>query len=355
MKILYHHPNPETIYANRSIYQGFKNAFVDLGHEFHTLTAGDDMREMLDRISPDIFLTSSHFFYQKFINYSELRKYRDRGLFVLTKVDFWNSPINKLRINEAKSLKDDVKTVELIKEGLLGDAFFHVVEQGDERMDGFTQATGYEFHTIPLAADRILLSGQKFVERFKADVSFIGTYLPQKRQICEERLFPLQRLYDTKIYGQDWTWWDKGLGFAQKVGQYFNVPGLKSFRKPKLQLHDEGNIYRSSLISINIHEDYQRQFGGDCNERTFKVPFCGGFEITDDVACIRKYFAEDEMVIAESAKDWFEKIDYFVQHPDERLPLIEKGRARVARDHTYHNRVEMILRLKRRAAGEVQV
>ena len=38
---------------------------------------------------------------------------------------------------KSRSLKDDSKTVQLIKNGDLGDVFFHVVEQSDERMGGF--------------------------------------------------------------------------------------------------------------------------------------------------------------------------------------------------------------------------
>lgn len=343
MKILYHHPNPDTIYANRTIYNGFRNAFLDLGHEFQAFTANDTMRETFDRFQPDIFITSSHFLYQKYLDFELLRSYRERGTFVLTKIDFWHSPMGKLRINEAKSMKDDTKTIGMIKDGLLGDAFFHVVEQGDDRMDGFSQSTGFPYHTIPLAADKMVLGTHHIEERYRADVSFIGTYLPQKKDFCDERLFPLREKFDTRIYGQDWTFLDRNLGFVQKVGQYFNIPGIKSLRKPKLKLEDEGNIYRSSLISVNIHEDYQRKYGGDCNERTFKVPLCGGFEISDEVACIRKYFRADEMVIANSSKDWFEKIDYFIRHPEDRIPYIEKGRARVLLDHTYHNRANTII------------
>ena len=345
MKILYHHPNPDAINAHRTIFNGFQNAFLDLGHKFEAFTSDDHLESKLDQFAPDVFITSSHFYYQKFLDFKLLRRYRDKGMFLLTKIDFWNSPINKNRINEAKSLKDDKKTTHLISDGLLGDAFFHVVEQGDERMDGFSKTTGYPFHTIPLAADKIVLANHPFEKRFQADISFIGTYLPQKKIFFDERVFPLQKMYDTKIYGQDWTAWDRNLGYLQKVAQFFNVPVIKSIRKPKLKLEDEGSIYNSSLISINVHEDYQRQFGGDCNERTFKIPLCDGFEISDDVACIRKYFKEDEIVVSKDKDDWYEKIDFYIKNPDKRLAIIEKGKLRVLADHTYHCRANQILEI----------
>jgi len=343
MKIIYHIPFLGTLSAGRTIYYGYKNAFEDLGHIFFPFTLENDLEEFLDNHMPNIFITSTHLYCQKFLNFSILKKHRNRGMKVFVNTSFWNSPIHKSRINEGKSLKDDIKTINLIKSGEYGDLFYNVVEQEDYRMKGFEDATGYKCHTIPLAVDSITLGKAEKNENFTADISFIGTYLTQKRVFFDEYVFPLKNKYNFKLYGQDWAKLDRVLGFTQKVGQYFNVPVLKSIRKPKLKLEDEGSIYASSTISINVHEDYQREFGGDCNERTFKIPFCNGFEITDDVACIRKYFkVGEEIIVAENKQDWFDKIDYYIKNPDKRIEIIKKGRARVVRDHTYHNRVNQM-------------
>ncbi len=346
MKIAYHIPSLQTIYASRTIYNGFKNAFLDMGHEFYPFTSDDRLEVFLEKYSPDLFLTATHFYHKKFLNFDILYNYRKKGMLVFVKIDFWNSPFdNTLRINEAKSLKDDKDTVGLIKKGLYGDIFFHVTEKDDYRMEGFEKETGYPYHTIPLAADKLVLK-EGIDEKYKADISFLGTYLPQKKDFFNKYVFPLSKKYKLKLYGQDWTFFDRSLGFIQKIGQYFNIPYLKSFRKPKFNLEDEAKIYCSSLVSINVHEDYQRKFGGDCNERTFKIPFSGGFEICDNVACIRKYFKEDkEIIIAKDEKDWFEKIDYYIKNPEKREQIIKAGKEKVMKEHTYHNRVEKMLSL----------
>lgn len=346
MNIAYHMPSMDTIYAQRTIYYGFKNAFEDMGHNFYTFTAKQNLETFLDNNSIDLFITSSHFYYQKQIDFNVLRKFRNSGLKVFTKIDFWNSPISRFRINEAKGLKSDPKTVNLIKDGLLGDVYFHVVEQSDERMDGFEKETGYGYHTIPLAADSIALKNSKVNNKYSSDISFIGTFLPEKKIFFREQVFPLKNKYKLNIYGQDWNNWDRLLGWVQKFGQYFNIPKLRSIKKPTLQLVDEAEIYSSSKISINVHEEYQKIFGGDCNERTFKIPFCGGFEITDDVACIRKYFEDGkEIIIAKDKQDWFDKIDYYMNNPDHRKIIIEAGRQRVIKEHTYHSRVKQIIEI----------
>lgn len=344
MKVAYHQPSLDTIYAQRTVYNGFKHAFTDLGHVFLPFTANDNLETFLDQHQPDIFLTSSHFYYRKFLDFQLLKKYRAKGMTLVTKIDFWNSPMAKFRINEASSMKNDRVLLDLLQDNLLGDFFYHVVEQDDPRMSGFQETTGATFFTLPLAADATVIQ-PRFDKQFATQISYVGTNLPQKKAYFDELLFPLQEMYDVRLYGQDWTATSKALGWIQRVGQYFNLPFLRSLQKPKLQLTDESSIYTSSLISVNIHEDYQRFYGGDCNERSFKIPLAGGFEVVDDVACLARYFnVGEEIVVASDTQDWFEKIEYYVRHPEEREKIIKKGQARVRHEHTYHHRVKTLLK-----------
>ncbi|OVE78951.1 hypothetical protein BVY00_01465 [bacterium G20] len=344
--VAYHNPYPDTIYAARYVFLGFQNAFSDMDHNFVVFSPGQDLGRFLDEHKPQLFITASHFFYRKFLDYELLKRWRQsRGLVLLTKIDFWDSPLNKNRINEAPSMKDDKEAKRLIKAGLLGDHYFHMTAQSDGRMSGFAEFAGQDFITIPLAANPHTLK-PVFTKKFEADISFIGTNLPQKRQYFKQWLFPLGDKYDLKLYGQDWTLPSRLLGLVTKGGQYFNLPVIKSLQKPPLKLGEEANIYASSKILVNIHEDYQRRFGGDCNERTFKIPYCGGFEICDDVAVVRDYFKEgEEIVIATSKDDWFDKIDYYFNHPLEAKKIAEAGRQKVLDKHLYKHRAQQMLDL----------
>ena len=344
--VAYHLPYPTTIYAQRTIYNGFKSAFESLGYAFVPFTPDDDLKDFLERERPVVFITASHFFYRKFLDYRLLKEYREkRGMLLLTKIDFWTSPLQKGRVNEAASMKDDTTAKRLIKEGLLGDVYYSTASQEDGRMQGFSKFAGQDFVTIPLAADSFSLK-PRFNETFAGDVLFLGTNLPQKRQFFKEWLFPLGKKYDLRLYGQDWTLYDRVLGLVTKAGQYFNVPIIKSLQKPKAKLSDEAEMYASAKILANIHEDYQRTFGGDCNERTFKIPFCGGLQISDDVAIISQYFEPGkEVVIARDKQDWFEKIDYYMNHPEEAKKIALAGQKRARRDHTYVNRAQQIIDL----------
>jgi len=343
-KFLFHIPQPTTIYAGRYILNGYKNTILMMGHDFKLISAETENQEKeIDNFQPDIIFFGMNRYSIKFLDQKAILKAKkNHNAKIFINNPLWRSPLSKVRINETRSLEDDSYLVDIIKSGI-GDIYYNVCEQGDPRMEGFEKATGYKHYTIPLAADDKTIFPE-YSERFKADISFIGTYLPEKRPFFEERVFPLKKNYNLRLYGQDWTFSDRIFGWVQKGGQYFNIPYLKSFRKPKLQLDDERKIYNSSLVSINVHEEYQRRFGGDCNERTFKIPLAGGFEITDDVACIRKYFKEgEEIVIAKDKDDWFDKINYYMKNPEKRIKIIEAGKRRVLKDHTYKNRVEKII------------
>lgn len=344
MKILYNIPSKKSIYALRTIYNGYKNAFIDLGHSFKELTAADDDHKLIfERYNPDILITSLSPYHLKFLNLDLIKQYRKKGLKVFVNIPLWNTPHNSL--NENTSLSKNIDYINLIKSGDFGDVYYNICEQDDYRMQGFEKECHIKYHTIPLAADK-RLNFYDHDKKYKAEISFIGTNLPHKRQSFKKYLFPLKNNYDLKLYGQDWTLKDKTLGWCQRFGQYFNIKFLESIQKPKLPLDAERKIYSSSVISINIHEDHQKKYGGDCNERTFKVPLCQGFEITDNVKCIKKYFKEgEEIIIAENEKDWFEKIDFYLKNTEKRTQIIEAGRERVLKDHTYNNRVEQIIRI----------
>ncbi len=339
LNILYQIPSLETVYAGRFVYEGYKDAFEDLGHRFRPLTSNDDLKEVLEEYRPDIFISSLNQYNLKFLDLELLKKYRKERLVFFNQISPWKHQTDQFG---AQALESKPELIKLIRDGLAGDVFFHWLEQDDPSMDGFTKTTGYPFHTILLAAN-VKKYFYEPDDKYKADISFVGSLLPSKREFVKKHLFPLMKKYDVKVHGSDWTLGNRLLGYVQKAGQYFNIEPLKHIRKFQLPLGDERKVYSSSTISLNIHEDHQRKFGSDFNERTFKIPASGGFEICDNVRVLRKYFNENELVIAKNTDDWFEKIDYYIRNPEKRTPIIEAGRRKVLADHTYHNRANQII------------
>lgn len=349
LRILYHFPNPETIYAARTIAAGYKHAFEHAGFNFRFLTPNENQRQIFDSFQPHIFITALNQLHLRHLNLTTLSIAKKRGTRVFVNVPYWTSPLGRHRFTEGRSLKDTPVYLSMLRSESYGDIYFNSCETDDERMAGFAKATGLEHHTLLLAADATLFSPmlatpQQTVAQQQYDVAFLGTYLPEKRDFFRRVVYPLRFQYRVFLAGQDWTLSDRTLSQFQRIGYYFNLPGIRSLQQPVFPLSFERDLYASSRISINVHEGFQRRFG-DLNERTFKIPLAGGFQLSDRVRTMHKYFTEGvEIVTADSDDDWREKIAYYLDHPEERQRIIQAGRNTVLAHHTYHHRVAQMLR-----------
>lgn len=98
------------------------------------------------------------------------------------------------------------------------------------------------------------------------------------------------------------------------------------------------NSYASSTICPNLFEPHAIELLSDLNQRLFEVPACGGFQLTQNAIGVRDLFSEDELVTFDDQKDFYEKVNHFLLHPEERLPFIERSAKRVYSQHTNYHR-----------------
>ena len=107
------------------------------------------------------------------------------------------------------------------------------------------------------------------------------------------------------------------------------------------------NIYRSTPVIANLHGDFQKNIPCDffpipgmmMNERIFQVILAGGFCVTDNNPLTREFFSEDEVPMAMTKEEYREKIMYFVNHQEERLPYMQKAKQRILDEHLYIHRI----------------
>lgn len=336
MRILFHLTHKNNLYASRFIYEGYKDAFTDLGHEFYTYTNNDNLAEMLEEHKPDIFFTASNFYCFKALDLDLLAEHRKRGMKVFVLVSLYHNPLNPLY-----SLEREQDKVELIRSGRFGDAYYNFFPQSMNR--AFTDATGYPCHTVLLAANKKLHYPVEPDPAYACDIVYIGSNLKKKREAFERKLYPLRKKYDVRIIGRDWTLTDRTLGVLQQGSQYLGLRVFDNLRALSVSLDDERKLYASAKISVNIHEFQQNIYSHDLNERTFKVPACGGFELCDNVPGLREIFSTDEIPMAETDDVWFETIAWFLEHEQERREIAARATAKVLAEHTYHNRVAQLL------------
>lgn len=159
----------------------------------------------------------------------------------------------------------------------------------------------------------------------KYDIVFVGNSrweLPYGRKIVHG---VGETPYNFKVWG---TGWEKILPPKYYGGQYFDNQRL-----------DE--LYASSLITLNDHrQDMARE--GFVAVRIFDILASGGFCISDKNSGIKEIFG-DSVPQYESPEHLRELTDFYINHPDERLKLMEKGR-KIALSHTWQKKAEQFLK-----------
>lgn len=319
MKILWHSPTARSFYADFFVYSSYKKAFERAGHEFRFWDGETFLHDVIAQFHPDLFVTSTHQVYQDRIFPHTLKEDRKNGL--------------KVFVIVTPTVSGEVASS--IKENMFGDIYFAYTEP--EGMKHFVEQTGAEYHCIPLAADVTTHYPTDEQPELKSDCAYLGNNLPNKKAKFDKLLFPLKSKYGLRVEGTNWSFFDK---VHSRLARAIGIP-----RDLKFPIEQEREIYSSTKIGLNIHEQEQGQEGFDVNERTFKIPACGCLQISDWNNCIRKYFNEDEVIIAKDERDWFDKIEYYLNHEEERKRIAQKALERVKKEHTYDHRVAQMLKI----------
>lgn len=319
--------------ADRWIGSGLKDAFEDLGHEVFWIQNSEDIEARLREVKPDIvFLGIDRL---KLSDVPALIEFRKTG--------------GKVVVAVSSVFDEHTEYWKVVKEHDIADMYRGETEP--DWMVGFEKASGRKYTLTPNAAHERLHFPTEPVKKYECDIVFLGANLPLKRELFERLLFPLQKKYRVKLFGPGWTIKDKALRAMAYAARRIGLSDLND-RLSKMRItvppNEENQLYSSAKVCINLHEK-REGFSKNhviLNERTFKIPACGGFEICDFVPpeeVLRRYFKEDEMAYAKDPGDWFAKIDYYLKHDAEREAIRAKGTERALRDHLYTNRVKDII------------
>lgn len=339
VRVLYHLPYPGGLGADRWICEGWREGFRALGHEFSLFTAGQGLYERARATNSDLFFTAINLIDIE-RERTALRALRDQGVRVLLWVHW---PLES-RIDPRRS--------EILRREDVADIYFGEREQ--EQMERFERETGKPYHVIPHAANPALHFPVDPVPRYRYDIVYLGANLRKKRWFVHNVLRPLGKRYRVGVFGPGWDARDHVLRLGSKISKMagaFAVAGWIDRARIAVPPEAERALYSSATISLNFHEreDDGSQPHYIVNQRTFKVPACGGFQICDHVPAIRKYFAEDELVMAPLDRDeWMAKIEHFLQRESERKAIQTKATQRAQREHMSTNRVRRVLELLKR-------
>ena len=334
MRILYHIPFRYGLGADRWIYEGYRDAFFDLKHDFFTFENHERLEEKLGKISPHIFITSQNDLLLLRGNFLKtLREFRKQGgrVFVRVGEDFAASEAQR----------------NLLLQTGWQDVYF--TSYSYEVMGGFEEIAKRGYVIIPFAANARTHFPVASVAGYEVDICFLGANLPRKREIFRRLLFPLFKKYNVLVLGPGWRLEDKFLRVIGKIARKMNFYSLAKYlykKRVNVPVEEERALYSSAKISLNIHEyDQSGKVLGLSNEREFKIPAAGGFQISDNVPGLEKFFEpEKEIIIYKNTHDWFSKIDYYLKHDKERCAIQNAGTRRALHDHTYHQRVQEFIK-----------
>lgn len=340
VKILYYTTYDSGVGADRWITAGYKDAFIELGHEFSTTESEKrDLNKKLAEFSPDIFIFPVQEIDKRREAIPAIKTLRARGgkTFVFIDTDF-RVHADCIRQLEAENL-----------------ASFYYGYYAEELMKDFQDETGRQYYQIPLAANGKINFPASPDKKYEADITFIGSRLPDKEYMFKRLVFPLAKKYRLKIYGPNWTLKDKFLRLLSGAGRASGIFGLADWANEKritISPEEERKAYSSSKICINIHEYYPSGFSKNfSNEREFKIPACGGFQISDYVTGIEKFFVPGrEIIVPKTDSEWFGAIDHYMHNEEERKNIQENGTRRALKEHTYLHRAKEFIRLAGLAA-----
>lgn len=335
MKILYHIPYPSATGADRWIYEGWRDGFHDLGHDVYEFTAFDPLLEKARQVRPDVFMTAVNLVdFKK--NYQALVEMKEKG----TKICMW---IHWPLIATCQYEEEYVLNHDLV------DVYFG--EREPEGMADFESTVEKKYHVIPNAANKRNHFPAAPVQKYQYDLVYLGAKLPMKRWFFSNVLLPVSKKYRVGIFGPYWTLKDNFYrALTKSCAKIQFKSGVDFFNKLRIQIpaDEENQLYSSAKICLNFHEREQDGVQSHIivNQRTFKIPACGGFQICDHVKPIRRYFSDKELVMANySAQEWFELIEYYIQNERERAMIREAGIKKALSEHTYHNRVNQLLNI----------
>lgn len=186
---------------------------------------------------------------------------------------------------------------------------------------------------LPLAAlpqfHQTLDLSDREKREYGAAISFLGAGYPNRR-LAFRRL--AER--DFKIWGSDWE------------NERFLERNIQRDGK-RIDPEESVKIYNATKINLNLHSsvhtDQLISKGDFVNPRTFELAAMGAFQLVDKRSLMKELFAEDELATFESPEEFYQKIDYFLEHPEEREKYALKARQRTLENHTYQQRMRTLL------------
>jgi len=288
-----HHPSN----AGKWIYEGYKNAWEYLGYQVIFYNSLDEIETTDEHF---IMAVDSDFFAK---HEAKIKKSKKTFLYVQpnTAPMHWGSHPNFYSTCEDKNI------INSLDQALL----WTFADQHENFYSCWRNPK-----TIPLAYDNTAYKSDPLAEQY--DVCFVGGIANNGFNEKFEIMVEILKSFE---------------------GSNLNVA---FFVNSNLSHQQENDLFRSSKVSLNIHDKYQRVLGADTNERTFKSLGANGLLVSDNVKQLSRLFPN-----VSCSNDPEEIIDIIKQYCSlsarDRLDIKNENKEEIIKNHTYIQRVKEML------------
>ncbi len=172
---------------------------------------------------------------------------------------------------------------------------------------------------------------QKDRERFSCDVSFTGeSYGLTAEGAYRAGILDQLGKYNVKIWGDS--------GWKQRFPYYDNL--INFYQGGRVSYEELRKLYKLSIINLNMPSP---QIFTGFQPRVFEIAACKGFQIVDWREELDELFSEKELVTFKNINDLYEKIDFFIKNPEERIPYIENMYNKVVKKFSWDEHVKLLI------------
>jgi len=188
-------------------------------------------------------------------------------------------------------------------------------------------------HWLPFACDpeihKAVDVNLEEKRRWGSAVTFVGSFYPNRKKIFEAICD-----YNLKIWGPGW----------EKLPE--NSELFKSITTAQLAPQDWKKIYSSSKIVVVIHYQDGKIPCYQASPKVYETLACKSFLLVDNQKDVKTLFKDGEhVVIFENIEDLRNKIDYYLNHSEERKQIALQGYNETIENHTYVHRIKRLINI----------
>ncbi|MDM5356499.1 glycosyltransferase [Peribacillus sp. ACCC06369] len=200
-----------------------------------------------------------------------------------------------------------------------------------------------QVHYLPLAVNTKIFHYQRERKDNFIDVCFMGAGWNNRISLFDE-IAPFLSKKNTLIVGSRWDRMRNYHLLSDKIHFGFLSPSASA------------RLMNQSKIVINNHRLYDDTtlFNRNSNKlpalsinpRTFEISACGAFQLSDIRQELPRYYEiGKEIETYTSPSELTEKIDYYLNHDEERNTIAQSGYIQTLKSHTYAKRLATLLKL----------